>query len=62
MLNKYKERAETIGFEYDEIIKLNQEGLTHEEIGIELGVSKSSITRKISRYKKLMALENSKPK
>ena len=37
---------------------MKAEGLTHEEIGIELGVSKSAVSKKISRYNKLKSLED----
>ncbi|MCK9199390.1 MAG: AAA family ATPase [Bacilli bacterium] len=62
LLTQNKERRETIEYEYDEIMKLKQEGLTHEEIGLRLGVSKAGISRKISRYNKLKALEDSNQK
>lgn len=62
LMNKDKENIEFIETEYNEIMKLKEEKLTHEEIGIRLGVSKSGITRKISRYKKLKALEESNQK
>lgn len=62
LLTQSKERRETIEYEYDEIMKLKAEGLTHEEIGLELGISQSSVSKKISRYKKLLALEENKPK
>ncbi|MBP1630825.1 MAG: hypothetical protein H6Q15_1718 [Bacteroidetes bacterium] len=62
LLTQKQERRETIESEYNEISRLKEQGLTHEEIGLELGVNKSSISRKIARHKKLMALEESKPK
>ena len=62
LLNKDQERMEVIEAEYNEIMKLKQEGLTHEEIGIELGVGKSSVSKKISRYNKLKSLEDTNQK
>ncbi|MDD4624671.1 MAG: hypothetical protein PHX40_04810, partial [Bacilli bacterium] len=62
LMNKDKDNIELIEAEYNEIMTLKQENLTHEEIGLRLGVSKSSISRKISRYKRLKALEDSNQK
>ena len=62
LMNKDKERKETIEYEYNEIMKLKGEGLTHEEIGNELGVSKSSVSKKITRYNKLKSLEDTNQK
>lgn len=62
LLTQKQERRETIESEYNEISKLKEQGLTHEEIGLELGISKSSVSRKVSRFKKLVSLEESKPK
>ena len=44
------------------INNLRSEGLTNNEIGQELGVNISSISRKIARHKKLIVLEESNPK
>ncbi len=62
LLTQKKERRETIEYEYEEIMALKGQGMTHEEIGLELGVSKSTISKKISRYNNLLALETSTPK
>ncbi|MBP1646536.1 MAG: hypothetical protein H6Q16_2114 [Bacteroidetes bacterium] len=62
LITQNKERRETIEYEYNEITKLKEQGLTHEEIGNEMGISKSSVSKKISRYNKLIALENSNNK
>lgn len=62
LMNKDKERKETIEYEYNEIMRLKGEGLTHEEIGNELGVSKSSVSKKITRYNKLKSLEDTNQK
>lgn len=62
LLTQKKERRETIESEYEEIMALKGQGMTHEEIGLELGVSKSTISKKISRYNNLLALETSTPK
>ena len=62
LLNQDKERAETIEYEYNEIMKMKSEGLTHKEIGIEMGVSESAIGRKLSRYRKQKSLEESNQK
>lgn len=61
LLNKDKERVELIEAEYNEIMAMKSEGRTHEEIGLELGISKMAVSRKISRYKKQVALQNSNP-
>lgn len=60
LLNKDTESKIVIKADYEEIQKLKDIGMTHDEISIELGVSKSSVARKLSRYKKLKALEESK--
>ena len=62
LLYQNKERIEVIESEYNEIMRLKAEGLTHKEIGLELGIAESSVGRKISRYKKQKALEESNPK
>lgn len=62
LITQSKERMETIEYEYNEIMKLKGEGLTHEEIGNELGVSKSSVSKKITRYNKLKSLEDTNQK
>jgi len=41
---------------------MKAEGLTHKEIGIELGISKSSVSKKISRSNKLKSLEDTNQK
>jgi DNA-directed RNA polymerase specialized sigma subunit len=43
-------------------MELKEQGLTHKEIGLELGIVESSVGRKLSRYKKLLALESNNPK
>jgi predicted transcriptional regulator len=53
---------ETIEYEYAEIMKLKDEGLSHKEVGLELGMSDATVSRKISKYKKLKALEKSNHK
>lgn len=62
LLTQKKERRETIESEYNEIMGLKEQGLTHKEIGLELGIVESSVGRKLSRYKKLLALESNNPK
>lgn len=62
LLYQNKERVEVIESEYKEIMKMKQQGLTHEEIGKELGVSHTTVSKKISRYKKQKALEDSNSK
>ena len=61
LLTQKKERRETIEYEYNEIMGLKEQGLSYKEIGIELGISDATVSRKISKYKKLIALEESKP-
>jgi predicted transcriptional regulator len=43
-------------------MKMREEGLTLDEIGVELGVSQSGVSKKLSRYRKLKALEESNQK
>lgn len=62
LITQTKERRETIEYEYAEIMKLKDEGLTHNEIGFELGISQSAVSKKISKYKKILSLEENKPK
>jgi len=62
LLNQDKERVETIEYEYNEIMKMREEGLTLDEIGVELGVSQSGVSKKLARYRKLKALEESNQK
>ena len=62
LITQNKERRETIEYEYNEITKLKEEGLTYKEIGLELGISDATVSRKISRYKKILALEESTKK
>ncbi len=40
---------------------MKEEGLTHKEIGLELGISDVTVGRKLSKYKKLKSLEESIP-
>lgn len=61
LLTQKKERRETIEYEYEEIMALKQLGLTHKEIGLELGISEVTVGRKLSKYKKLKSLEESNP-
>jgi len=35
-------------------------GKTHEEVGLMLGISKATVSKRITRYKKLKALEDEK--
>ena len=62
LITQTKERMETIEYEYAEIMKLKDEGLSHKEVGLELGMSDATVSRKISKYKKLKALEKSNHK
>ncbi len=62
MLNQDKERVETIEYEYNEIMKMKAEGLNHREIGLELGISDATVSRKLSKYRKIKALEESNTK
>ena len=62
LLNKDQERMEVIELEYNEIMALRNDKLTYKEIGLELGISESNVSKKISRYKKLKALEDSNQK
>ena len=62
LLNKDKERIETVRYEYDEIMKMKSEGLTHKEIGLEMGVSNATVSRKLLKYRKIKALEESNTK
>lgn len=52
LLTQNKERRETIEYEYDEIMKLKNEGLTLNEIGLELGISQSSVSKKNIKVQK----------
>ena len=60
LLTQKSETKEVIEAEYKDIKELKDRGRTLEEIGLDLGVSRATIARKISRFKKLEALENSK--
>jgi Fic family protein len=62
LLNQDKERVETIEYVYNEIMKMKEKGLNHKEIGLELGISEPTVGRKLSRYRKLKALEESNNK
>jgi len=62
LLYQNKERVEVIESEYKEIMRMKSEGLTLAEIGKELGLSKATLYRKIARYKKQKALEDSNQK
>ena len=59
LLNKDKENIETLEYEYNMIMEMKNKKMTHEEIGLELGVGSSSISRKLSKYRKIKALEES---
>ncbi len=43
-------------------MEMKNKKMTHEEIGLELGVGSSSISRKLSKYRKIKALEESNTK
>ncbi|MFA7081663.1 MAG: AAA family ATPase, partial [Bacteroidales bacterium] len=60
LLTQKSETREVVEAEYKDIKELKDKGRTLEEIGLDLGVSRATIARKISRFKKLEALENSK--
>lgn len=57
LLNKDSESKELINAEYNEIKDLKDMGMTHEEVGLKLGISKSTVSKRTTRYKKLKALE-----
>jgi len=41
---------------------MKTEGLNHKEIGLELGISDATVSRKLSKYRKIKALEESNTK
>lgn len=59
LINKNKDNIESLEYEVNEIIALKEKGLTYEEIGKRLGVSPSSISRKMKKYKEYVALNES---
>ena len=52
-LNSNEVSMEDLETEYNNIIYLQDQGLGLREIGLKLGLSQSSVTRKIKRYEKL---------
>ena len=59
LLSQKSESIEVVRSEFKDINELRERGMTHEEIGLELGMSKSAVSKKITRYNKLKALEES---
>ncbi len=60
VLCQKRETIEVVEADFEEIQELKDKGLTVEEIGLELGLSRATISRKITKYNKLKALKNNK--
>jgi len=60
LLNKDSDSRELVNVEYSEIKELKDMGKTHDEVGLILGISKATVSKRITRYKKLKALEDEK--
>lgn len=63
LLYQNKERVEVIESQYNEIMRMHKEHkMTYKQIGLEMGVSDATISRRVREYKKLKALEESNSK
>lgn len=60
LLSQKSETREVIESEYRDIKELQDVGRSYDEISLELGISKSSVSRRVTKFNKLRALENSK--
>ncbi|MFA7082266.1 MAG: hypothetical protein WC135_06605 [Bacteroidales bacterium] len=60
LLSQKSETREVIESEYRDIKALQDVGRSYDEISLELGISKSSVSRRVSKFNKLRALEKSK--